>query len=112
MRRADASGAQEVPAVPAMPTSVAIDRFSTICAWTAVPTLVCASGEPLGITTCGVTETRPAGVKLAATPAIAVVARPLRVPATGICSNNRVNGTLPLVVTVAPRTGDASAGPA
>src|SRR5688500_18608083 len=95
-----------------MPTSVDMDTFPTIWACTAVPTLVGASGEPLGITTCGVTETRLLGVRLRAAAAIPVDARALGVAATGICSNNRVNGALPEVVSIAPRTGDDSAGPA
>ena len=68
-----------------MPTSVAIDRFWTICARTAVPTLMCASGEPLGITTCGAMETLLFGVKLTAAAAIAIEAGEVRDAATGIC---------------------------
>ena len=95
-----------------MPTSVAIERFCTICARTAVPTLVCASAEPLGITACGVMETVLFGVKLTAAAAIAIEAGEVRDGATGICWNNTVNGAPPLVVRLTPtyRRGQRRAG--
>ena len=113
-RRADASGAQAVSAVPATPTSVTRARLPTTFAWIAVPTLVCASGEPTGISTWGVTERRVFGVKLTA--AAASAGEPgAGVPVAGtvpICPKDRLNGAVPVVVNVSPRMGDASAEPA
>ena len=97
-----------------MPTSVTRARLPTTFARIAVPTLVCASGEPLGIRTWGVTERRLLGVKLTA--AAAKAGEPgAGVPVAGtvpICPKDRLNGAVPVVVNVSPRMGDASAEPA
>ena len=95
-----------------MPTSVAIARLPTTFARIPVPTLVCASGEPLGIRTWGVTERRLLGVKLTAAAAKAGEVGGLPAAGAGICPKDRLNGALPVVVSVSPRSGDASAGPA
>src|SRR3954467_2458834 len=92
-----------------MPTSVVIAIWLTTFARTAVPTLDCASGEPPGITTLGVTERRLLGVKLTAAAANVGTAPPAD---TGNCPLDRLNGALPEVANVTPRRGDASAGPA
>ncbi len=78
-------------------------------AWIAVPTLVCASGEPRGSSTWGVTERRVVGVKLTAAAASAGVPVASTVP---ICPKDRLNGAVPAVVNVSPRMGDANAEPA
>src|SRR4051812_20804639 len=89
-----------------------MEKLPTTCTWIAVRTVVCASGEPLGSTTCGVTKRRLLGVKVTAAAATAGDVGEVPVPATGLCSNDRLNGLLPAVVSVSPRTGAASAGPA
>ena len=109
-RRADASGAQAVSAVPAMPTSVTRARLPATFAWIAVPTVLRASGEPLGIRTWGVRERRVLGVRLTA--AAASAGEPGAGVPVPICPKDRLKGAVPMVVNVSPRMGDVSAEPA
>src|SRR4051812_41024357 len=77
-----------------------------------VPTLVREPGEPPGTSTCGVIERRRVGVKLAEAAAKAGELGRIPPAGTGICPKDRFTGALPVVVSVRPRTGAASAGPA
>ena len=95
-----------------MPTSVVIATFLTTFARMAVPTVVRASGEPLGMSTLGVTDRLRFGVKLTAAAAKVGAAGTLPVADAGICPNDRLNGAPPVVMNVSLRAGDASAGPA
>ena len=99
-------------AVPAKPTSVVMAMLRATFARIPVPILVRESCEPLGSSTCGVTERPRVGVKLMEAAAKAGESGRMPAAGTGICPNDRFNGALPVVVSVRPRTGDASAGPA
>src|SRR6478736_1879713 len=109
-RRADANDAHEVSLVPVTPTSVTSVRLPTTFARIAVPALLCASREPTGISTCGVTDRRGFGLKLTA--AAASAGEPGVVADTPpICPNDRLTGVAPVVVSVNPRKGDVNAEP-
>ena len=97
-----------------MPTSVTRARFPATFAWTEVPTLVWAPGEPTGIRTLGLKERRALGVKLTAAAASAgepAAGAPVAVTFP-ICPKDKLSGAMPVVVNVSPRMGSASPEPA